>query len=109
MATIEKYRSEIEKAKAMSPVYVGCEDKFILAAQHLICQLHADLMSLFRCDFPRGKCLYQVAAQVGALVYGMSAGPGKFYVGSFSRTPKGGYQEGIIRFPRIADIGYGLV
>ena len=93
----------------MSLVYVGREDKFILAAQHFICQLHANLMSLFRRDLPPRIRLYQVAAQVGALVYGMAAGPGKFYVGGFCRTPKGGYQDGIICFSRIADIGYGLI
>ena len=93
----------------MPLVYVGREDKFILAAQHFICQLHADFMGLFRRDLPRRKCLYQVATQVGALVYGMAACPGKFYVGGFCGTPKGGHQEGFIRFPRIADIGYGLI
>ena len=45
----------------MPLVYVGREDKFILAAQHFICQLHADFMGLFRRDLPRRKCLYQVA------------------------------------------------
>ena len=72
----------------MPLVYVGREDKFILAAQHFICQLHADFMGLFRRDLPRRKCLYQVATQVGALVYGMAACPGKFYVGGFCGTPK---------------------
>lgn len=48
-------------------VYVGSENKFIFAAQYFICQLHADLMCLFRRHLTGRKCLYQMAAQVGAL------------------------------------------
>ena len=64
-------------------IYVGGKDKLILPPQHLLGQLHPDLMGLFRCGLPRLKSLYQVAAQVRSLINGMAAGPGKFYVSTF--------------------------
>jgi len=72
-------------------VYVGGKDKLIFAAQYLFCKLHADFMGLLRCGFTRFKSLYQVAPQVRPLVYGVFAGPGKFNVGGFGGTSKGGY------------------
>ena len=73
-------------------VYVGGEDKFILAAQDLPRQLHADPVGLLRCDLPRLKRLDEVAAQVRALVDGVATGPGKLNIGlslrsSQRRTP----------------------
>lgn len=37
-----------DKVMDMPLVYVGSEDKFIFAAQHFVCQLHADLMGLLK-------------------------------------------------------------
>ena len=62
-------------------VYVGGEDKFILAAQDLLRQLYADPVGFLRCDLPRLKRLDEMAAQVCTLVDGMAADPGKFDVG----------------------------
>ena len=54
-------------------VYVGGQDKLIVAAQDFLCELHTDLKGFFRCHFTRLKGLDQVSAQVGTLVDGMAA------------------------------------
>ena len=48
--------------------------------------------------------LDQMAAQVGSLVDGMAAGPGKFNICCFGGAAIGGYKELPIRFFRVADI-----
>ncbi len=89
------------------PVYVGGQDKLILAAQDLPCQLHADPVGLLRRDLPRLKGLDQVAAQVRSLVDGMAAGPGKFDVGGLGGAAIGGDQQLSVRLFGIADIVNG--
>ena len=91
-----------EQKKEQPPKY-----KFILAAQDFFCKLHADLMGLFRRNLSRLKGLDQVAAQVGALVDGVAAGPGKFNICCFGGAAIGGYQELPICFLRVADIVNG--
>ena len=91
----------------MPLVYVGGEDKFIFAAQDFLCKLHPDLMGFLRRHLPRLKRLDQVAAQVGALVNGVAAGPGKFNIRCFGGAAIGGYQELPIRLFRVADIVNG--
>ena len=76
----------------MTFVNMGGKYKLVLATQYFICKLHPNLMGFLRGDLPRPKRLYQVAAQVGALVNGVVACPFKFDVRSFSRTAIGGYQ-----------------
>ena len=88
-------------------VYVGGEDKFVLAAQDFFCKLHPDLMGFLRRHLPRFKRLDQMAAQVGALVDGMAAGPGKFNIRCFSGAAIGGYQQLSIRFLQVADVVNG--
>ena len=85
-------------------VYVGGKDKLILAAQNLLCELHTDLMSLFRRYLTGLKGLYQVAAQVRPLVDGVAAGPGKFNIRCFSGTSIGVYQQFPVCLFGIADI-----
>ena len=85
-------------------VYVGGEDKLVLAAQDIPRQLHANPMGLLRRDLPRFKRLDEVAAQVRALVDGMAAGPCKFNVGGLRGAAKGGHQQLSIRLVGIADI-----
>ena len=85
-------------------VYVGGEDKLILAAQDLPRQLHADPVGFLRRDLPRLKRLDEVPAQVRALVDGMAAGPGKFDVGGFCGAAEGGHQQLPVRLVGIADI-----
>ena len=86
------------------PVYVGGKDKFILAAQDLLRQLHADPVGFLRRDLPRLKRLDEVAAQVRALVDSMAAGPCKFNVGGLCGAAEGGHQQLPIRLAGIADI-----
>ena len=74
-------------------VYMSGKYKLILAAQDFFCELHADLMGLFRRDLPRLKGLDQVVAQVRSLVDGMAAGPGKFDIRSFGGAAIGGHQQ----------------
>ena len=85
-------------------VYVGGEDKLILAAQDLPRQLHADLVGFRRRNLPRLKRLDEVAAQVRALVDGVAAGPGKFDVGGLCGAAEGGHQQFSVRLVGIADI-----
>ena len=85
-------------------VYVGGKYKFILAAQDFFCELHADLMGLFRRNLPRLKGLDQVTAQVRSLVDGMAAGPGKFDIRSFGGTAIGRNKQLSVRLFRVADI-----
>ena len=85
-------------------VYVGGKDKFILAAQDLLRQLHADPVGFLRRNIPRFKRLDEMPAQVRALVDGMAAGPCKFNVGGFRGAAKGGHQQLPIRLVWIADI-----
>ena len=91
----------------MIPVYVGGKYKLIPAAQDLPCQLHADLMGLFRRDLPRLKGLDQVTAQVRPLVDGVAAGPGKFDIRSFGGAARGRNKQLPVRFLRVADIVNG--
>ena len=91
----------------MIPVCVGGQDKLIPAAQDLPCQLHADLMGLFRRDLAGLERLDQVAAQVRALVDGVAAGPGKFDIRSLGGASIGGYKQLSIRLFRVADIVNG--
>ena len=100
-------RIENQVVMNMIFVYVGGKDKLILAAQDFFCELHADLMGLFRRDLPRLKGLDQVAAQVRSLVDGVAAGPCKFNVGGFRGAAKGGHQQLPIRLVWIADIVNG--
>ena len=88
-------------------VYVGGKDKFILAAQDLLRQLHADPVGFLRRDLPRLKRLDEVPAQVRALVDGMAAGPGKFDVGGLGGAAEGGHQQFPICLIGIADIVNG--
>ena len=88
-------------------VYVGGKDKFILAAQDLPRQLHADPVGFLRRDLPRLKRLDEVPAQVRALVDGMAAGPGKFNVGGLGGAAEGGHQQLPVRLVGIADIVNG--
>ena len=74
-------------------VYVGGEDKLILAAQDFLCKLHTDFMGFLRRHLPRLKRLDQMAAQVRPFVNGMAAGPGKFNVRCFSGAAIGRYQQ----------------
>ena len=76
----------------MSLVNVGGKYKFILAAQDLIGKLHTDLMGFLRGYLPRGEGLYQMAAQVIALVDGVAACPSKFNIRCLCGTAIGGYQ-----------------
>ena len=88
-------------------VCVSGKDKLIPAAQDFFCELHADLMGLFRRDLPRLKGLDQVAAQVRSLVDGVAAGPGKFDIRGLSGAAIGGDQQLSIRLFRVADIVNG--
>ena len=45
----------------MPLVYVGCDHIFVLAFEPFVCELLADLMSLFRCDFAHIKRLNEVS------------------------------------------------
>ena len=101
---LETDRIENQVIMDVIPVYVGGEDKFILAAQDLPRQLHADPVGLLRCDLPRLKRLDEVAAQVRALVDSMAAGPCKFNVGGLRGAAEGGHQQLPIRLAGIADI-----
>ena len=100
-------RIENQVVMNMIFVYVGGKDKLILAAQDFFCELHADLMGLFRRDLPRLKGLNQMATQVRSLVDGMAAGPGKFNIRRFGGTAIGGYKQLSIRLFRVADIVNG--
>ena len=100
----EADRIENQVVMNMPLVYVGGQDKFILAAQDFLCKLHPDLMGFLRRHLPRLKRLDQMAAQVGSLVDGMAAGPGKFNICCFGGAAIGGYKELPIRFFRVADI-----
>ena len=91
----------------MPLVNMGGKYKFVLAAQDLLCELHPDLMGFLRGDFPRRERLYQMAAQVIALVDGMAACPSKLNIRSFCGTAIGGYQQFSVRFAWIADIVNG--
>ena len=88
----------------MIPVYMGGEDEFILAAQDLPRQLHANPAGLLRRDLPRFKRLDEVPAPVRTLVDGMAAGPCKFNVGGFRGASEGGHQQLPVRLVGIADI-----
>ena len=100
-------RIENQVVMNMIFVYVGGKDKLILAAQDFFCELHADLMGLFRRDLPRLKGLDQMAAQVRSLVDGMAAGPGKFDIRSFGGAAIGGNKQLSVRLFRVADIVNG--
>ena len=100
-------RIENQVVMNMIFVYVGGKDKLILAAQDFFCELHADLMGLFRRNLPRLKGLDQVTAQVRSLVDGMATGPGKFDIRSFGGTAIGGYKQFSVRLFRVADIVNG--
>ena len=91
----------------MPLVNVGGQNKFILAAQDLICELHPDPMCFLRGYLPRGKGLYQVAAQVIAFVDGVAARPSKFNIRSFCGAALGRNQQLSVRFGWIADIVNG--
>ena len=86
-------------------VYVGGEDKLILAAQDFLRKLHPDLMGFLRRHLPRLKRLDQMAAQVRPFVNGMAAG--KFNVRCFGGAAVGRYQQLPVRFFGIADIVNG--
>ena len=64
-------------------------------------------MGFFRGYLSGGEGLYQVAAQVVALVDGMAACPSKLNIRSFCGTAIGGYQQFSVRFAWIADIVNG--
>lgn len=100
----EADRIENQVVMNMPLVYVGGQDKFILAAQDFFCKLLPDLMGFLRRYLPRLKRLDQMAAQVGALVDGMAACPGKFNIRCFGGAAIGGYKEFPICFFRVADI-----
>ena len=100
-------RIENQVVMNMIFVYVGGKDKLILAAQDFFCELHADLMGLFRRDLPRLKGLDQVAAQICSLVDGMAAGPSKFDIRSFGGATIGGNKQLSVRLFRVADIVNG--
>ena len=104
MEVLETDRIENQVVMDVIPVYVGGEDEFILAAQDLPRQLHADPMGLLRRNLPRFKCLDEMAAQVRALVDGMAAGPCKFDVCGLRSAAEGGHQQLPVRFIWIADI-----
>ena len=104
---LETDRIENQVIMDVIPVYVGGEDKFILAAQNLPRQLHADPVGFLRRDLPRLKRLDEVAAQVRALVDSMAAGPGKFDVGGLGGAAEGGHQQFPICLIGIADIVNG--
>ena len=91
----------------MPLVNMGGKYKFVLAAQDLIGKLYSDLMGFLRGDLPRGKGLYQVAAQVVALVDGMAACPSKLNIRSFCGTAIGGNQQLPVRLGGIADVVNG--
>ena len=97
-------RIENQVVMDVIPVYVGGKDKLILAAQNLLCELHPNLMGLFRGDLTGLKGLYQVAAQVRSLVDGVAAGPGKLNVRCFCGAAIGGYQQLPVRLGWVADI-----
>ena len=101
---LETDRIENQVIMDVIPVYVGGEDKFILAAQDLPRQLHADPVGLLRCDLPRLKRLDEVAAQVRALVDGVATGPGKLNIGGLCGAAEGGHQQLPVRLVWIADI-----
>ena len=100
----EADRIENQVVMNMPLVYVGGQDRFILAAQDFLCKLHPDLMGFLRRHLPRLKRLDQMAAQVGSLVDGMAAGPGKFDIRSFGGAAIGGHQQLSIRLFRVTDI-----
>ena len=60
---------------------MGGKYKLVLATQYFFCQLHPDIMGFLWRHFPRLKGFDQVAAQVRALVDGISTCPFKFNVG----------------------------
>ena len=101
---LETDRIENQVIMDVIPVYVGGEDKLILAAQDLPRQLHADAVGLLRRDLPRLKRLDEVPAQVRALVDSMAAGPCKFNVGGLCGAAEGGHQQLPVRLVGIADI-----
>ena len=101
---LETDRVENQVIMDVVPVYVGGEDEFILAAQDLPRQLHADPVGLLRRDLPRFKRLDEMPAQVRALVDGMAAGPCKFDVCGLRGAAEGGHQQPPVRFVGIADI-----
>ena len=76
----------------MSLVNMGGKYKLVLATQYFFCQLHPDLMGFLGGNLPWLKGLDQVAAQVRALVDGMTAGPFKLDVGGLGGAAKGGNQ-----------------
>ena len=76
----------------MPLVDMGGKYKLVLATQYFFCQLHPNLMGFLGGDLPRLKGLDQVAAQVRALVDGMTAGPFKLDVGGLGGAAKGGNQ-----------------
>ena len=85
-------------------VNMGGENKFIFAAQDLPRQFHADPVGFLWRHFSWLKGLYQVAAQVRALVDGMAACPFKFNVGGLGGTAERGHQQLPVRLVGIADI-----
>ena len=104
---LETDRIEDQVIMDVVPVNVSGEDKFILAAQDLPRQLHADPVGFLRCDLPRLKRLDEVPAQVRSLVDGVAAGPVKFDVGGLGGAAEGGYQQFPVRLVGIADIVNG--
>lgn len=91
----------------MSLINMGGKYKLVLATQYFFCQLHPDLMGFLSGNHPWLKGLYQVAAQVRALVDGMAACPFKFNVGGLGGAAKGGHQQLPVRLVGIADIVNG--
>ena len=91
----------------MPLINMGGKYKLVLATQYFFCQLHPDLMGFLGGNLPRLKGLNQVAAQVGALVDGMAAGPLKFNVRCFGGAAIRGNKQLSIRLDRIADIVNG--
>ena len=88
-------------------VNMGGKYKFVLAAQDLIGKLYSDLMGFLRGDFPRRERLYQMAAQVIALVDSMAACPSKFNIRCLCGAAMGGYQQFPVRLGWIADVVNG--
>ena len=99
-----RWGGENQMVMNMILIYVGGQYKLVLAAQYLFRKLHPNLMGLFRRDLSRLKGLYQVTAQVRALVDSMAAGPGKFDIRSFGGATEGGYQQLSVRLGWVADI-----
>ena len=89
-------------------INMGSQHIGIFPLQHFLGKLLPDLMGLFRRGFAGGKGLYQVVAQIIALLVCLRQQHFKFNVRCFIRAGKGGHQQLAVSFVRVLDVVKGF-